>query len=366
MSLEEEIQRLNNTLLAEVVKVLGLPPTKGWRGVCGRLFGRGLDNLARVGLTFDQMLPESGLGGASEWALAHWCRDILARGQGNVPAQGPLLVISNHPGAYDALVVASRLPRPDLHIIASDLPFLRSLHNLSRRIFFIPLNVRDAAGRMAGTLSAVRHLKDGGAVLLMGSGTFDPDPAVYPGALENLQRWTEAASLFLRFVPQTRVLLAAVSHILHPKWRRHPLTWFQRGGMEKRRAAEFCQVVQQLFRPGSLYVSPRLSFSAPFTAADLGDSPRFALIQREASLLVEHCQEFGGCVPQWAAEEDGGWLAFLAFSLARLAFPLRLVRQARGCQQCNERHDDVMIPSLDFEDHVRQQGEEQNRQRQQG
>jgi hypothetical protein len=138
-------------------------------------------------------------------------------------------------------------------------------------------------------------LKDGGAVLLMGSGTIDPDPAVYPGALAHLQRWTEAASLFLRFVPRTRILLTAVSHIVSPQWARHPLTWLQRGGMEKRRIAEFGQVIQQLFRPGSLYVSPRLSFAPTLTAAELGDSPRDALVEREASLLKEHCREFGGC-----------------------------------------------------------------------
>lgn len=294
MKLEQEIQRVSDAVLVDILKVLGLPPTESWRSLCTLLFGRATRRLAGIGLTFDRMISESGLAQAADWALANWCRGILARGQDNVPAQGPLLVVSNHPGAYDALVIASRLPRPDLHIIASDLPIFHALHNFSQRVFFIPFNVKDAAGRMAGMLSAVRYLKDGGAVLLMGSGTIDPDPAVYPGALENLQRWTEAASLFLRFVPRTRVLLSAVSHIVSPKWARHPLTWLRRGGMEKRRMAEFGQVIQQLFRPGSLYVSPRLSFSAPLTAADLGDSPRAILVEREANLLQEHCREFGG------------------------------------------------------------------------
>jgi hypothetical protein len=53
-------------------------------------------------------------------------------------------------------------------------------------------------------------------------------------------------------------------------------------------------VLQQLFFPGSLYVSPRLSFADPLTSAELGDSPRDALVQRETSLLMEHCREFGG------------------------------------------------------------------------
>ncbi len=295
MTWEEETQRLTEALLFEVVKILGLPRADGWRDLCRILFGRGLRNLAEIGLTFDRMLVERGLREASEWALTHWCRGILARGQENAPAEGPLLIISNHPGTYDALVVASRLPRPDLHIIASDLSFFRSLQNFSRRVFFIPINVKDAAGRMAGMLAAVRHLKQDGAVLLMGSGTIDPDPAVFPGALANLQRWTEAANLFLRFVPQTRVLLAAVSHVVHPKWARHPLPRIWREGLQRRRVAEFCQVIQQLFRPGSLYVSPRVSFSSPFTAEELGDSPREALIRHETLLLAEHCRLFGGC-----------------------------------------------------------------------
>jgi hypothetical protein len=296
MNLENEINRLTDSLLGDILNVLGLPRTAGWRRLIVFLFGRAFHRLADIGLTFDQMVVENGLLDAARWSLTHWCRDILAKGQDKIPREGPLLVISNHPGAYDALVIAAQLPRPDLHIIASNLPFIRSLRNFSQRICFIPNNINDAAGRMAGMLSAVRYLKKGGAVLLMGSGTIDPDPAVYPGALAHLQRWTDAVNLFLRFVPETRVLLTAVSHIVAPQWARHPLTWLQHGGMEKRRLAEFGQVIQQLFFPGSLFVSPCLSFSPVLTVADLGTSPRDALVERETSLLVEHCKEFGGCL----------------------------------------------------------------------
>jgi hypothetical protein len=295
MSIEDDVRRMSEDLIYEIVNAFGLPKTEGWYRRVRPFLHKATEHLAHIGLTCDRMIAENGLRKAAEWSLSHWCRDIRVRGRENIPADGPLLIVSNHPGAYDALVIAAQLPRPDLHVIASDLPFLRSLKNASRRIFFIPINKSDTAHRMAGMLSAVRYLKDGGAVLLMGSGTIDPDPAVYPGALAHLQRWTEAASLFLRFVPRTHVLLTAVSHIVSPQWARHPLTWLQRGGMEKRRIAEFGQVIQQLFRPGSLYVSPRLSFAPTLTAAELGDSPRDALVEREASLLKEHCREFGGC-----------------------------------------------------------------------
>jgi hypothetical protein len=297
MKFDQEIQRVSDSVLMDILKILGLPQTAGLHNLCALLFGKATQRLADIGLTFDRMIQESSLREAAEWSINHWCRDILVRGRENIPEKGPLLIVSNHPGAYDALVISAQLPRPDLHIIASDLPFFHSLHNLSKRIFFIPFNTENASGRMGGMLSAVRYLKDGGAVLLMGSGTIDPDPAVYPGALDHLQRWTEAASLFLRFAPQTRILLAAVSHIVSPRWAHHILTLFRRGSMEKRRIAEFGQVIQQLFFPGSLYVSPRLSFSNAISAPELGNAPRDALVQRESRLIIDHCQEFGGWTP---------------------------------------------------------------------
>jgi hypothetical protein len=45
----------------------------------------------------------------------------------------------------------------------------------------------------------------------MGSGTIDPDPVVYPGAAAHLHHWPEAVNIFLRLVPQTSILLAAIS-----------------------------------------------------------------------------------------------------------------------------------------------------------
>jgi hypothetical protein len=289
-----DIQRMSDNLIDEVLSALGLPRSPGWHRLLKPVVHKGTEQLARIGLTSDRIIAEKGFSAAAQWCLSNWCRDILARGREHIPCEGPLLLVSNHPGAYDALVITAQVPRTDLRLIASDLPFLRSLRNASERIFFIPINKGEINQRMGGLLSAIRYLKNGGAVLLMGSGTIDPDPAVYPGAAESLQRWTDAAELFLRFVPQTRVLLTAVSHIVLPQWARHPLTWLQRGGMERRRLAEFGQVLQQLFFPGSLYASPRLSFAPPLAGSDLGDSPRQELIEREHQLLAEHCREFGG------------------------------------------------------------------------
>jgi hypothetical protein len=288
---------MSDELIREILNTLGLSRSDRWFRLCRPLFQGATRRLSQIALTFDRLIEERGLPRAADWSLTNWCRDIQVRRKEKIPQEGPLLVISNHPGAYDALVIAAQLPRPDLRIIASDLPFLRKLKNFSQRTFYIPINKTDAWHRMSGLLSAIHYLKDGGAVLLMGSGTIDPDPAVYPGALGQLERWTEAVNIFLRFVPQTRLLLSAVSHVVSPKWALHPLTWLKRAGLDRRRLAEFGQVLQQLFLPGSLYVSPCLSFSRVLSASEISDSPRLALIEMESVLLKEHCREFGGKLP---------------------------------------------------------------------
>lgn len=289
-----DIADLSDALVGEIVQAVGLPKTPGWRRLFRPLLRKATGRLCQIGLTFDRLIVERGFSGACQWSLNNWCRGILARGRERVPAEGPLLVLSNHPGAYDALVVAAELLRDDVGLVASDLPLLRDLPNLRRRIFSIPINIQATFSRMSGLLCAVRHLRQGGAVLLMGSGTIDPDPAVARGAAAQLQRWTRAVDVFLGFVPEARVMLAAVSHVVSPRWARHPLTWLQPDGMPRRRLAEFGQLLQQLIWPGSLYVSPRLSFAGPLEAAELDKSPREAVIRRERSLLEAHCREFGG------------------------------------------------------------------------
>ncbi|MFH1524873.1 MAG: 1-acyl-sn-glycerol-3-phosphate acyltransferase, partial [Chloroflexota bacterium] len=183
MTVNEDVQRMSDALIGEILNALGLPQTTGWRRLFGLLARRATDHLSHIGLTFDRLIEERGLPKAAEWGLTHWCRDILVRGQGNIPTEGPLLVLSNHPGAYDALVILKHFLRQDVRVIASDLPFIRYLRNTSQHIFFIPINTKDTYHRMSGMLSAVRYLKNGGAVILMGSGTIDPDPAIYPGAI---------------------------------------------------------------------------------------------------------------------------------------------------------------------------------------
>lgn len=292
-----DVEALSESLIAEIFKALGLSGAGRARRVLGPLFRKATRRLSQIGVTFGQLCESDGFPKAAEWALTHWCTGIRARGAEEVPAGGPLLVVSNHPGTYDALVVAAHLKRDDMLIFASDIPFLENLPHVSRYFFF--LDPVDTQARMRETRNGIRHLQRDGAILLYGSGQIDPDPALFPDeAARCVDRWSRSIELFLRLVPETKVLLSVVSHVVSRGWARSPLAWLRRKPLDRRRLVEFGQVIQQLLFPGSLYLSPRLSFSPPLTVETLraeGATERVwpILVAREKRLIAEHLAVFG-------------------------------------------------------------------------
>ena len=121
------VEAPSDSLVGEIFKALGLVE-EGWaRRRFGGVYRKADVRLSRVGVTLDQLCARDGSGAAAERALTHWCTDIRARGVEHVPLDQPLPVISNQPGTYDALVIASRLRRDDLRLISSDIPFLKQL-----------------------------------------------------------------------------------------------------------------------------------------------------------------------------------------------------------------------------------------------
>jgi hypothetical protein len=294
-TVDEAIHVLSESLIGEVFKALGLAEAGRARQLFGGLLRRATDRLSEIGLTFDGLCASHGFSAAAEWALGNWCRSIQARGAEHVPRDGPLLVISNHPGTYDALVIASRLRRDDLMIIASDIGFLRRLPHACQNFVFLDSCLQSRACAMR---SGIRHLRRGGAVLLYGTGLIDPDPAISREAEAHIDHWSPSIDLFLRLVPQVRVVLSVVSHAVSLGWARSPITLLRRDAMDRRRVAEFGQVLQQLFLPGSLFLSPRLSLGPaieparlPLQSAD-GRSLEY-LIAREKDLLHDHMSFFG-------------------------------------------------------------------------
>jgi hypothetical protein len=86
------------------------------------------------------------------------------------------------------------------------------------------------------------------------------------------------------------------------RWAHSPITWLRREPLDKRRLVEFGQVLQQLFLPGSLYLSPRLSFSLPLSVEGLRKEAGKRdllpiLVEHEKELLSKHLAVFGTSQP---------------------------------------------------------------------
>jgi len=283
--MDTRIETLTDTLLDEIVNAAGLRKTLAARRTFGLLFRRAADRLSAIGLAADRMIRTDGFPAACRWMMSHWVGNVTTRGAENIPPEGPLLVVSNHVGAYDILVAPSQVNRPDLKIISSDIKYLKNLPHACEHLIFLTDEPHD---RMAATRAGIRQLKEGGSLLLFGSGRIDPDPALSAEAEKHLENWSPSIDLFLRMAPQAKVVLSIASGFLTSRWMNHPLTRLRRVDWEKRRIAEFGQVLQQLFFPGTIYVSPSVSFAPPITAEELGENPRQKLIEQARCLLADH------------------------------------------------------------------------------
>jgi len=93
-------------------------------------------------------------------------------------------------------------------------------------------------------------------------------------------------------VPETQLTLAMVSGVLLERFARHPLTHLRKHPIDRRRIAEFLQVIWQLVTGKEPGVTPRISFAPPVATAQLQSesSGRWmeSIILRARTLLAEH------------------------------------------------------------------------------
>jgi hypothetical protein len=288
--MDAEMTALSRSLVVELAGSIGLRNSPLANRIIWPLFRPVTDRLARVGLTFDRNVLQFGISKAMKLTLEDFASTVTARGTGEFPFEGPLLVVSNHPGTYDSLIVSSQLQRDDLRIISGDIPFLKNLPHAHKHFFCIS---DDQNVRMVATRKAIRHLKDSGAVLIYGFGSIDPDPAVYDDALPCIDQWSPSIDLFLKVVPEARLLLSIVSHVVSPKWRNSLLYRLRPDPLDRRRLVEFGQVMSQLLFPHRLMLAPFISFARPVGVDELrgeSGSERVlpVIIQRAKALLAEH------------------------------------------------------------------------------
>ena len=209
--------------------------------------------------TYDDIVGESGLPAGGAWAMEQLSRGVVVEGGERVPRQGPLLVVSNHPGLADAVALFAATPRDDLRVIAAERPFLSALPNTSRALITVP---ETPNGRPGAARVAARHLRKGGAVITFPGGRIEPDPAVLPGAAEALGAWSSSVDLFVRLVPDLTVVPAVVSGVISPSALRNPLSLLRRDPRDR----AWLSATLQMLVPALRDVTTRVQFGPPLRA----------------------------------------------------------------------------------------------------
>lgn len=289
------VRNLRSSLLEDLLKDL-VNSRRDW---LARLFSLlawpSVTRFAKISAIFDDYVNNFGFNEAMRRIMPYFISDLRVRGENNVPQEGPLLVISNHPGTYDSIAISAALPRNDLKIIASGYPFLKRLPAASQHLIFVSNDIQE---RMTTIRNAIRHLQQGSSLLIFPSGRVEPDPAVLPGASQAMSAWSPSLELILRRAPDTQILVTIASGVLSPLYLNHPLIKFWREKRDPQTVAEVIQILIQMVFPNRVRLSPQISFDDPVTlpqlAGNIGDEPIInSIICRAREKLARHRLDTG-------------------------------------------------------------------------
>jgi len=287
------VSTLTKEITIEILNAFNLPNGEFWQKTIGTLFRRPARRFCEIFAQFDQDCARFDLPEAAKRLLPAFVESSKAVGVENIPKTGPLLIASNHPGIADGVSIIANTQRSDLKVVVGGMPFLQKLP--VARNFTIYTHRTNNSIRANVVRESIRHLKQGGTLLIFPSGQIDPDPAVLPGAREALENWSKSIAIMLRQVPETQFISAITSGVLHEKFTRSPLTFLKKDGVGKRRIMEFIQVMRQMVFEEKLGLVPLITFDNAFTLHDLGlrgrkDAEQIlqAIVQRAKSLLEQH------------------------------------------------------------------------------
>lgn len=292
MPMDKEILKktIQSAITDEIFFAFGADRRGTLRKCLGWMFAPPTKIFARYMADVDAAIPSGGAPAGCKVMMQALRVKIVSMGQSSIPTEGPTVILANHPGAYDSMAIGSLIPRPDLKAIVSKTRLYQSMPNVIQNVFMVSKDPRED---MVALKNAVEHLRKGGILLQFGSGLIEPDPARHTIGDEVFDKWSSSLEIMLRKVPETKVIPTITSNVLLKRFEEHLLVNLRRGAMDRRRLAEFMQIMRQLLFPNSVEPNPWISFGTPFTLAELeADSPGRrimpAAIKRVQAQLATH------------------------------------------------------------------------------
>jgi hypothetical protein len=237
--LSSQIDTLTEVNSDDILRGFGLHRVRFLRTVLRWMVRRPAQRFARTVAAYDAMVEQYGLACAGRWMVGQVAAELAISGE-ELPLNGPLLIVANHPGLCDAVALFAAINRADLRTIAAERSFLSALPHTSAAL----LTTGDGtSGRVAVLRQAARHLRSDGALLTFPAGRIEPDPALMPGAEASLRTWPEHIDGLLRLAPQATVIPAIVSAVYSVGALHHPLTRLRRREADRQWLAAILQLM---------------------------------------------------------------------------------------------------------------------------
>jgi len=290
MASETSVLKIQEAITDEIFFALGIARRGILRNMFGWLFYLPTRRFARIMFEADAAVEKGGAAGGCRKVLEGLGVQTTVRGLENIPSEGPVIILANHPGVYDSMAFGSCMERRDFKAIVMETRFYHTLPNLHPDLIYVDA---DPSKNMPVLREAIEHLNKGGIFLQFGSGLIEPDPSIRPIGDEVFAKWSTSLEIMVRKVPQTKIVPAIASGVLKERFASHPFTQLRKDEMDKRRLAEFMQVIQQLIRPKSVKADPKISFGKAMTLESLeqqstGRRLMDAVISNVRDTLKEH------------------------------------------------------------------------------
>lgn len=280
-----QIETLTQINLDDLVSSFGWQDSPLLARLLRILFRKPAETFARHVVEYDATVGAHGIVGGGWNIVNRYVNGLRILNADRVP-DSAFLALSNHPGMTDTAALFAALNRQDLHIIALDRPFLNALPNTTKQLFYV---YDEPAKRMTLVRQVSAHLKKGGATLTFPAGHIEPDPDVYPGALEALKEWTDSVGVFLRMAPDAAILPVLVRNVVAKKYANHWLLKIKKTKAEKERLATALQLLGMiLFNEKPVTVTVQIG--RPIYARDLGTTKSDAIhraVLNEMKKLIE-------------------------------------------------------------------------------
>ena len=279
-------QQLYQTAITGILFSLNIPDVKVTRWVMERLVGRWLSSVLDIALEFDRQIGDVSLTSACGWISEKCGFPVQVHGAENIPPDGPVLLVSNHPGYFEGMAITAQLPRQDLKVLVGGIPYFSDLPNMKKLIMYTD---RSTEMNIVALRKAIQHLHSGGVVLIFPTGHADPDPDYMEGAHRRFEDWSESVALIMRRVPETRLVPVVVSGIIQPQFVNHPLARRQSELVPRMRVAGFFQIYSQFRTENRPPLShPRVTFGEPIDGDTLAKQPGK---KNQMSLIIKAGQE---------------------------------------------------------------------------